>query len=93
MKRSLFISLFCGAHIVAIVAHIHQQSQFTKGSFEKQKKETANQLLVKKKQELSNTLYALHNQTEIKKFACEKLNMKPIKLSQIKKLHDNDESV
>ena len=91
MRRSLFISLFCGAHIGAVVVHIHQQSQFTRCSFEKQKIETTNQSLIAKKQALNNTLYALHNQVEIKKFAVEQLHMKAIKLSQIKKLHENDE--
>ncbi len=58
-------------------------------SFEKQKKERLVAQLKKDKQEATNQLYALQNKSQIKEFAQDTLNMRPIKLSQIKRVSDD----
>jgi len=90
MKRSKFITLFVGAHVLCIFIQIHQYSRIIKASYEKQKNETMFAVLRQKKEELTHHLYALHNRTKIKEFAIKTLKMEPISLSTIKKVPPYD---
>lgn len=91
MKRSTFIPLFIGAHVLCVFIQIHQYSRMIKASYQKQKSETQMANLKQKKQELTHHLYALHNKTKIKEFATNTLKMESITLGHIKKMpaHDN----
>ena len=90
---SWFLPTFVGAHLVAIILHIHQQSSFTKLSFKKQKQELLYEELLKEKQRCTTTLYALHDHKIVKDFATAELGMKSMKLSQIKKIQNHDNCV
>ncbi|MDP3889033.1 MAG: cell division protein FtsL [bacterium] len=93
MKKNSFIALFIATHIVFIVLQIHKHTLLIKESFRKQKKEKTKTTLEQQEQNLVHELYALRNQNNIKKFAEQKLNMKPVRLNQIKTLRNNDKSI
>ena len=86
MKKTFFIALFISTHISFLFLHIHKQMQFIKQSFAKQ---TNEQLLAKIKQEKQakqNELYALQNKKEIKTYAEKKLALKPVSMTQLRRL-------
>ena len=85
MKRRNFIFFFIFVHIFFIAFQIDKQGRLVKLSYEKQIQEELIKKLVSQKQELTNTLYALKNPTDIKDYAT-KIGMIPVKLSQIKRL-------
>jgi len=78
--------IFIGAHILFVAAQIHKQSKLVKLSYEKQRYETEKEKLIKKKQELTNSLYALKNPAKVKEFATETLHMEPLNLNQVKRI-------
>lgn len=86
MKQNTFIILFIGTHIFFITAQIYKQSKFVKLSYDKQKHESEKEKLLKKKQELTNTLYALENPIKIKEFATTTLHMEPLSINQVKRI-------
>ncbi len=86
MKKTLFIAVFIGAHIIFIFLQIHKHSQVIHYSYEKQKKETQKNNLIQKRQLVEQQQYAIKNRSTIKQFAGNVLRMKKVKLSQIKKL-------
>jgi len=88
MKRSYFIVVFISTHVFFIFFQIHKHSKIVKLSYQKQKNEQRKERLAQKIQELTQKLYAQKERSAIKKFAQEKLKMKKMKLSQIKKLHN-----
>jgi hypothetical protein len=93
MKRSSFISLFIVTNISFVLLHIHKQSHLIKLSYSKQKIELEKQTLAKLKQTLTNQLYSLHDRAQVKKFVQDhpNLQLKPIKIGQIKKIqHDSN---
>lgn len=91
MKRSTFIAMFISTNIAFVLLHIHKQSQMIKLSYEKQKIEFEKAELSKQKQELTHQLYTMHDRTQVKQFAANNLTMKPVKISQIKKIsHDTN---
>ena len=91
MKKVAFISLFIITHITFIFLQIHKHMAFIKQSFAKQKNERLLESLHEKKQEIINQFYALKNRATIKTFAQQNLQMNPIHLHQIKRLHNNDQ--
>jgi cell division protein FtsB len=90
MKKSAFISLFIGAHVLCVFLQIYQYSRTIKASYQKQKSETALAHLKQKEQELTHQLYALQNKTKIKEFALNTLKMESIALGHIKKMPMHD---
>jgi hypothetical protein len=88
MNRSYAISFFIGLHIVLVFLQVHKHVQFIQQSFAKQKNERDHAILIQRKQLLLNELYALKNHHLIKTFAEKKLALKPIKLSQIRRISD-----
>lgn len=90
MKKATFIALFVSAHVILIFLQIHKHSQRIRLSYQTQKNEAEKELLVQKKQDLTQQVYALKNRSAIKKFALNKLNMSKIQLKQINKLGRNE---
>ncbi len=89
MKRSSFIGFFVGGQILFILLHLHKQSLFIKYSYLKQKVETEKESLEKENEHLTHQLYTLHDRAQVKEFAQNKLDLKPMKITQIKKInHD-----
>ncbi|GMU19408.1 MAG: hypothetical protein AMXMBFR12_06000 [Candidatus Babeliales bacterium] len=89
MKQSTFVTLFACCNLGMLLLHIHKQSKMIELSFTKQKLETQRITLLKQKQELTHQLHALHNLRDVKQFALNELALKPVKISQIKKIpHD-----
>lgn len=86
MKKNSFITLFITAHILLIFLQIHKHTLFIKNSYNHQQCEKKLALLQEKKQTLTQELYALKDRDNIKKYAQNKLKMRPYALSQVKKL-------
>ncbi len=89
MKRSSFIALFALSNVAMILLHIHKHSKIIELSFTKQKIESQRTALLKQKQELTHQRHALHNLRDVQQFATKELSLKPVKISQMKKInHD-----
>lgn len=93
MKQPIFVTIFISVHIVFIFLQIYKHTQQVALSFQKQKNERVFTTLQEKKQELTNKWCSRINRSEVKKVAIEQLGMKPLQLSNIKRLtgHDNQE--
>lgn len=89
MKRSTLITIFVCINLIFIILHIHKQSQITKLSYVKQKIDNEIVVLEKRKRELTHDLQTVHDRTLVKQFAGNNLDLKPVKIGQIKKIHDN----
>lgn len=87
MKRKTFITVFVVTHILFITLYIDKQSKIVKLSYKQQRLETEKGRLLKRKQELTNTLYAFKNPAEVKEFATQSLNMEPLTLTQVKRIN------
>jgi len=87
VKKKSFIVLFIAFHVFFIGLKIDKQGRFIKLSYEKQSLETRKQNLQKKNQNLVNTLYTLKKPSSIKRFAQEKLDMEPLNLKRVKRIH------
>ena len=92
MQSSRFMCLVVATHVAFIVAHIHRHTRFIGESFRRQRNERTRQQLVHKRQELAAQLCAIQDHGYIKRYAEEKLHMKPISLSQVKKLEPQKRS-
>lgn len=86
MKKKSFITLFITAHIVFIFLQVHKHTLFIKNSYNHQQCEKTIATLTEKKQKLTQELYALKDRDNIKKYAQNKLKMRPYALNQLKKL-------
>ncbi len=86
MKRSTFVAIFVSANLAFVMLHIHKQSQVTKLSYVKQKIDTEIAALEKRKRELTHDLQTVHDRALVKQFAVNKLDLKPVKIAQIKKI-------
>jgi hypothetical protein len=86
MKKISFIPLFITAHILLIFLQVHKHTLFIKNNYQHQQCEKEIVTLKEKRQTMTQTLYALKDREAIKKFAYEKLKMKPYALSQVKKI-------
>jgi len=87
MKKNSFITLFITAHILLIFLQIHKHTLFIKNSYNHQQCEKKLATLQEKKQTLTQELYALKDRENIKKYAQDKLKMRPYALNQVKKLN------
>lgn len=92
MKRSTFVVIFVSTNLAFVVLHIHKQSQIIKLSYVKQKIEMERADLDKRKRELTHDLQTVHDRGLVKQFAVNKLDLKPVKISQIKKI-SNDANI
>ena len=90
MKRLTFIVIFVGTNILFVFLQIHKEGLITKTSYALQTIKTKLTSLTQQKEALIHQLQALQNPSAVKKFAMQELNMKPVKLSQIKLMADND---
>lgn len=86
MKKNLFLSLFIITNIGFLFLQIRKQMLFIKESFRKQKHERTLAKLEQKKQEIEHAMYLAQNKQEIKQYAQDELHMKPIRLTQLKKV-------
>ncbi len=86
MKKHSFITLFITAHILIIFLQIHKHTLFIKNSYNHQQCEKKIASLTEKRQTLTQELYALKDRDNIKKYAQDKLKMRPYALNQVKKL-------
>lgn len=86
MKRSYFIALFVLVHTLFIAIQIDKQSRLVQLSYEKQRHEKEKNTLSSKKQELTNSLYALKNPSQVKQYATTELTMKPLELKKVKRI-------
>ena len=86
MKKKSFLTIFISAHIILIFLQIHKHTLFIKNSYNHQQCEKKLATLTEKKQTLTQELYALKDRENIKKYAQEKLHMRPYALNQVKKL-------
>lgn len=90
MKRSTFLTCAALINISLIIAHIYKQSSFIKLSYRKQKVERECEALNKQAQILTHSQITMHNNAQVKETAL-KHGLKPIKISQIKKIeHDTN---
>lgn len=87
MKKNSFITILISAHIVLIFLQVHKHTLFIKNSYNHQQCEKKLARLTEKKQILTQELYALKDRENIKKYAQNKLHMRPYALNQVKKLH------
>jgi cell division protein FtsB len=83
MKKKSFLTIFISAHIILIVLQIHKHTLDIKNSYNRQQCEKKLAALTEKKQTLTQELYALKDRENIKKYAQEKLNMRPYALNQV----------
>jgi len=90
MKRLTFIVLFVGVNVLFIFLQIDKKSKITDLSYQNQRKQREIDLLLHQKESLTNQLQSLKNPTAVKEYASKQLNMKKIKLSQIKLMTNQD---
>lgn len=91
MKYFSFLTLFIGVQITGILMQLYKQSQFIKLSYHKQRVALELAQTMKSKQEILHNISTLHDCAYVKKFAQEQLGLRPIALSQIKKVtHDSN---
>lgn len=90
MKKTVFFTLFIVTHIGFFFLQINKQMQQVKESFNKQKNERLIASLEQKEQELTNQLYALQSKSAIKEFAQQDLQLKPVKITQVKPLSQDE---
>lgn len=88
MKKNTFITFFITAHIVLIFLQVHKHTLFIKNSYNQQQYEKKIIALKERKQILTQELHAMKDREAIKKFAHNKLNMRPYTLKQIQKLSE-----
>ena len=86
MKKNSFLTIFISAHIILIFLQIHKHTLFVKNNYQHQQCEKKLASLTEKKQILTQELHALKDRENIKKYAQEKLGMRPYALNQVKKL-------
>ena len=86
MKKNLFLSIFIITNIGFLFLQIRKQMLFIKESFRKQKHERTLVKLEQKKQEIEHAVHLAQNKQEIKQYAQHELRMKPVRLTQLKKL-------
>lgn len=86
MKKNLFLSLFIITNIGFLFLQIRKQMLFIKESFRKQKHERTLTKLEQKKQVIEHAMHLAQNKQEVKKYAQDELHMKPVRLTQLKKV-------
>lgn len=89
MKRSTFRAVFICSNLALVLLYLHNQSRIIKLRYTQQRFECDTIQLTKQKQELTHELHTMHDRIQVKAFAKDKLNLKSIKISQIKKLNND----
>jgi len=89
-KRNLLLYTFIIINLLFIFLQIHKQSILVKLYYEKQRLEKEKEQLNQKKNNLTQQLYELKNPKNITQYAIDNLDMKKIKLNQIKKIEINE---
>lgn len=90
MKSFHFIAVIVGAHIFFIFFYIYHQSIVIKLSFQQQRLEKIQAELIEQKKELQHTLEKIKSRSFIKKYAEECLHWQKVRLTDIKRF-DNDQ--
>jgi cell division protein FtsB len=88
VKKNSFLTFFISIHIIIIFLQIYKHTLFIKKSYKEQEYEKELVALAEKKQMLTQELHALKDRDYIKRYAQEKLNMRPYALNQVKKLQN-----
>ncbi len=89
VKKNLFLIFFITTNVGFFFLQIKKQMLFIKESFRKQKNERVLAMKEQEQQKLMNQLYTTQNKADIKQYAHHTLHMKPVQLTQVKKLdHD-----
>jgi len=86
VKKNSFLTLFIITNIGFLFLQIRKQMLFIKESFRKQKHERTIAKLEQKKQEIDHAIHLAQNKQEIKQYAQDTLRMKPVRLTQLKKV-------
>jgi len=89
MKKFYFVPAFIATHIFFIFFQIHKHSKVIHLSYNKQKGEQQKEQLTQQIQQLTQKLYGLKERSAIKKYAQQKMGMRKVRLSQVKKLDLN----
>lgn len=89
-KANLLLYAFITINLLFIFLQIHKQSSLVKLYYEKQRLEKEKEQLIQKKNSLTQQLYELKDPNNIMKYCADKLNMKKVKLNQIKKITLNE---
>lgn len=84
--RKSFLIIFIATNCSFVLLHLYKQSQIIKYSYLKQKLDIEKTTLSKQKQELIHKSSMLHDRCRVKEFAQAQLGLKPVKISQIKKV-------
>lgn len=93
MKRSAFISLFFGTHLLFIIVQIHKHTLITKFSYQEGKLGAEKQQWINKKRSLNNQWLMITDRSAVKDFVEQQLHLQPLSLSQIKKIHYDKQNV
>jgi hypothetical protein len=86
MTKKQSIATCALINVLFIIAQIYKHTQFVQYTYNKQKQEVLLNEYEQTAATLTQQLYACKDRTSIKKFAQDKLGMKPITLAQIKRL-------
>ena len=89
-KNNFLLYSFIAINLIFIFLQIHKQSYLVKMYYEKQRLEKEKEQLIQKQNNLTQQIYELKNLNNIMKYSSDNLNMKKVKLNQIKKLSLNE---
>lgn len=89
MKKIPAVVLFICINALLIFFQVHKQSQIIKVRRNIQTHQKKIDQLEQKKRELNVQLHRIKQPYKIKQFATDKMNMKPISLKKVKKIHED----
>lgn len=89
MKQSRFLTIFITTNVLFILLQIHKHTQIVRHSYKKQELEQQLSVLSEKQELLTNTFCAIKSHDAIHTWAHNIQGMKPITLSQIKKIEQS----
>lgn len=90
MKRSYFIGIFVGTHLLGVFLLIHKYSLIIEQTYRTQEFQEESKTLSSKKQQLMHQLYVAQQRSSVKKFAQTTLHMHEISLANIKRLPNSE---
>lgn len=85
MKNLFLVSLFITLNVSFIFLQIHKNSLFVQQEYQRQYHEKKRIELTNRKNDLTQRLYTLQSKNHVKQYATDKLKMRPLELSQVKK--------
>ncbi len=92
MKKNRFLTIVIVTNIGFILLQIHKHNKVTELLYEKQRLEQQLETINKESNELKQELCALQDRQNVKKYAQKNLQMSAIRLAQMKKITDSNES-